>query len=286
MNSRLYRNFSMINRTRKSMNPGIIRRLYLKKQSLYLRAALVLMLAGMAVTGIGCGKKTAPKPPAANPPAPVATETKPAPAPTLTLTATPAAINKGQTTVLSWRTSNATEVVIDGGIGTVEASGSRTISPGASVTFLGRASGPGGTATAEVRITVNEAEPVVPPAARPLTAVEWFATNIKDAFFDYDSYEIGNEARQALIADARALNESDRKNIRITIEGHCDERGSEAYNLSLGDKRANSARDFLISQGVDATRIDVISYGEEKPFALGHDEEAWKQNRRAHLVMR
>jgi len=87
-----------------------------------------------------------------------------------------------------------------------------------------------------------------------------------------------------LMDSARVLKE--RPNIRFTIEGHCDERGSEAYNLALGSKRADAARAFLVSQGIDPARIDTISYGEERPFATGHDEESWKQNRRAHLVMR
>jgi peptidoglycan-associated lipoprotein len=259
------------------------------RKSLYLLAVFALVLTGIAVTGTGCGgKKTSPQPPAANPTTPgVGAATPNATAPSISLTASPAAINRGQTSTISWRTSNATEVIIDGGIGTVEATGSRTVSPTSSITFTARATGPGGSATAEARVTVNEAvDTVIVPTTKPLSEVEWFLATIKDAFFDYDSYEIREDARQALIENAKALNQSDRRNVRITIEGHCDERGSEAYNLALGDKRANAARDFLISQGVDPARIDAISYGEEKPFLLGHDEEAWRQNRRAHVVMR
>jgi peptidoglycan-associated lipoprotein len=192
---------------------------------------------------------------------------------------------KGQSSTLSWRTSNASEVTIDGGIGTVEASGSRTVAPAASVTYHAHATGPGGTADAEARVTVSTEEPeVIVPVSRPLSDVVWFPVNIKDGFFDYDRYDIRDDARQALLDDARALKE--RPTIRITIEGHCDERGSEAYNLALGDKRANAAKDFLVAQGINPARIDTISYGEEKPFATGHDEAAWQQNRRAHLVMR
>jgi peptidoglycan-associated lipoprotein len=206
-------------------------------------------------------------------------------APTITLIASPAAIVKGQSSTLSWRSSNATEVTIDGGIGTVEASGSRTVTPSSSTTYRARATGPGGAADAEVRITVSsEGLEVVAPSPRPLRDEEWFPLNIKDAFFDYDKYDLRDDARQALLDDSRALKA--RPNIRITIEGHCDERGSEAYNLALGAKRANAAKDFLVAQGIDPARIDTISYGEERPFALGHDESAWQQNRRAHLVMR
>ena len=113
---------------------------------------------------------------------------------------------------------------------------------------------------------------------------EFFSTSIKDAFFDYDQYSIREDARQALIADARAL--GGRPGIRITIEGHADERGSEKYNLALGDRRANAAKEFLVSQGIDAGRIDTTSYGKERQFCEEHTEECWQLNRRAHLVMR
>jgi peptidoglycan-associated lipoprotein len=155
------------------------------------------------------------------------------------------------------------------------------------MTYHAHATGPGGVADAEARVTVSTEGPeVIAPPSRRVSDLEFFndPSNINDAFFDYDRYEIRDDTRQALLDDARALKE--RPNIRITIEGHCDERGSEAYNLALGDKRANAAKDFLVTQGIDPARIDTISYGEEKPFATGHDEAAWKQNRRAHLVMR
>jgi peptidoglycan-associated lipoprotein len=256
------------------------------RKSLYLLAVIALLLVGIAVTGTGCKTKVQP-PPATKAPAPTGEQVAPtSPAPTISLTALPAAINRGQVSTLSWRTTNASEVVIDGGVGTVEASGNRTVSPSTSTTFTARATGPGGTATAEARVTVSEVSGVIPPIETPVSAVDLFPKVIKDAFYDYDSYELREEARQALIEDARALSGDVLRMVRITIEGHCDERGSEAYNLALGDKRANAARDFLIAQGIDPARIDTISFGEEKPFATGHDEESWRQNRRAHFVMR
>jgi peptidoglycan-associated lipoprotein len=256
------------------------------RKSPYPLTLIALLLAGIVITGTGCGKKpVAPVvPPAAT--QQTTTEKPPTPPlPTITLTVSPAAINKGQSTTLSWRTTDATEVTIDGGIGTVEAMGSRTLSPAVSTTYRARATGPGGAADAEARITVSEeAAPVIPSTPRRLNDAEFFSNYIKDAYFDYDSYTLRDDATQALSESARVLKE--RTGIRITIEGHCDERGSEAYNIALGAKRANAARDYLISLGIDAARIDTISYGEEKPFATGHDEETWKQNRRAHLVMR
>src|SRR5512137_344073 len=115
---------------------------------------VALLLVGVVLVAAGCGRKT---PPVATPSAttvpPEVTGTPTSPAPTVTLTASPAAIMKGQTSVLTWNTTNAAEVTIDGGIGTVEASGSRTLSPATSTTYHARATGPGGVADAEARIT-------------------------------------------------------------------------------------------------------------------------------------
>jgi len=169
-------------------------------------------------------------------------------------------------------------------MGTVEPSGSRSISPTASTTYVARATGAGGNAVAEARVTVTQPPPPPPPAPPALTDTEIFKSRVKDAFFDYDQYSIRPDAQAALQADAKLLNE--RPGIRITIEGHCDERGSEKYNLALGDRRANAAKEFLMGQGVNSSRIDSISYGKERNFCEEHNEECWQQNRRAHLVMR
>jgi peptidoglycan-associated lipoprotein len=106
---------------------------------------------------------------------------------------------------------------------------------------------------------------------------------LRDAFFGYDESTLSSDAQSALTASADWL----RRNPQYTIliEGHCDERGTEQYNLALGDRRATIARDYLITLGVDAARIRTVSYGEERPFAEGNSESAWSQNRRAHLVV-
>ncbi len=246
-------------------------------------AAMIVM--ALLVMAAGCKKKVQPAPPAAAPaetaPAPAA---PPSPAPTITLNASPAAIEKGQSTTLSWNSSNAANVIIDNGIGTVEPSGSRAVSPASSTTYLAKATGPGGSAAAEARVTVTPPAAVTPPTPPAISDSAFFESNIKDAFFDYDQYTIREDAREALLSDAKAL--AERPGIRITIEGHCDERGSEKYNLALGDMRANAVREFLVSQGIPASRIDTVSYGEERPFCEEHDEDCWKLNRRAHFVMR
>jgi peptidoglycan-associated lipoprotein len=107
---------------------------------------------------------------------------------------------------------------------------------------------------------------------------------LEDVFFDFDKYELSDEARATLNQDGRLLRE--KKDVRILIEGHCDERGTVQYNLALGEKRAKEAKAYLVDLGIAPTRIDIVSYGKERPFAMGHDEAAWKQNRRAHLVVR
>ena len=107
---------------------------------------------------------------------------------------------------------------------------------------------------------------------------------MKPAFFDFDSYALRDDARKALDTDAQLLR--DHSNLSITIEGHCDERGTAEYNQALGERRAQAARDYLAAAGVDASRIQIISYGKERPFDSGHDEQSWAQNRRAHVVLR
>ncbi len=246
-------------------------------------AILVLLLVAVVLTGVGCAKKVAPPPAAAKtqPPPPP----PPPPAPTITLSASPSTIEKGQSSTLTWKTTNATNVSVSGGVGSVEPSGSRLVNPSSSTTYTATASGPGGSSAAETRVTVTEAiAPVVPAPPRPLTDTEFFSSNVKDAFFDYDKYDIRPDAQAALQGDARAF--SERSGIQFTIEGHCDERGSEKYNIALGDRRANAAKQYLISQGVNADRIDTVSYGKERPFCTEHTEDCWQQNRRAHLVLR
>jgi len=106
---------------------------------------------------------------------------------------------------------------------------------------------------------------------------------LKPVFFTYDSDELDEPARQSLADNAKVLMQYG--NWVITIEGHCDERGTPEYNLALGDRRALAAKNFLLSLGVPADRIRTVSYGKEFPFDPGHDETAWAQNRRAHFMV-
>jgi peptidoglycan-associated lipoprotein len=108
---------------------------------------------------------------------------------------------------------------------------------------------------------------------------------VRDAFYNYDEATLDDAAQSALTASANWLKGSTGSSYNLLIEGHCDERGTEQYNLALGDKRANSAKDYLVTLGVDAGRIRTVSYGEERPFEEGHDDSSWAQNRRSHLVL-
>jgi peptidoglycan-associated lipoprotein len=126
--------------------------------------------------------------------------------------------------------------------------------------------------------------PPPPPPAPPTPEPEHVSLEFEPAFFDFDSFTLRDDAKTALDHDARMLR--DNSNAHVTIEGHCDERGTVEYNQALGEKRAQAARDYLVAAGIEGGRIQIISYGKERPFADGHDESAWQQNRRAHFVTR
>jgi peptidoglycan-associated lipoprotein len=105
---------------------------------------------------------------------------------------------------------------------------------------------------------------------------------IQDIFFDYDKSEIRPDSREKLDKAAGWMKQH--PEAEFLLEGHCDERGTREYNLALGDRRANATRDYLVSLGVDAAKLQTISYGKERPFVEGHDESAWSKNRRTHFV--
>jgi peptidoglycan-associated lipoprotein len=121
---------------------------------------------------------------------------------------------------------------------------------------------------------------VEPPPPTPGSHTEDYAP----VLFDYDSHTLRDDARTALDGNAKLLREN--PNVRITIEGHCDDRGTIEYNQALGERRAQAAREYLIGAGIDAGRMNLISYGKERPFATGTDEASYQQNRRAHFVVR
>ena len=129
----------------------------------------------------------------------------------------------------------------------------------------------------EVEPPVEEEKPVVEeePKEVPMPV-------LSDVFYAFDKYNLTEESKRMLEENARELKRA--SDVNIIIEGHCDERGTKAYNLSLGEKRANAAKEYLVALGVPGSRIAVISYGKEKPFDPGHNETAWAKNRRGHFV--
>ena len=223
----------------------------------------------------GCHKKQ---------PAPTSTETAPptsTAAPTAQLTATPTVISAGDQVQLSWRTTDAGSVQIDG-IGQVPTTGIKTVTPTETTTYHLTATGMGGTADASAVVTVN-APPAVSVPTGSMSAEEAFKANVQDIFFDYDTYDIRSDAQATLAKDASYL--ASNPNVKIVIGGYCDERGSDEYNLALGQNRADAAKNALVTAGVAADRIRVVSYGKEKPFCSESNEQCWQLNRRAGFTM-
>jgi peptidoglycan-associated lipoprotein len=239
------------------------------------RTALAACLAALVGGFAGCAKKEEAKAPAAPPPT-----TAPAPRPTVTLQASPAFIQQGQTSQLTWSSTNATAVSLMGE--SVAPDGSKQVQPAQSTTYSIDAKGPGGQASTSVRITVNPAAATSAAEPPPLPFDQLFRQSVRDAFFDYDKYEIRADARDALARTAEFLRRY--PEAKVTIEGHCDERGSLEYNLALGAERAEATKKFLSSLGIAPERMSTVSYGKERPFCTTSNEECWQQNRRGHFV--
>ena len=114
-----------------------------------------------------------------------------------------------------------------------------------------------------------------------------FMANAEDrVFFAYDSSQLTDNAEEVLDTQVNWLNMRKHKNVNVVVQGYCDERGTREYNLALGERRANAVKNYLVSQGVAADRVSVISYGKERPAVLGNNEAAWAQNRRAVTVVK
>jgi peptidoglycan-associated lipoprotein len=188
--------------------------------------------------------------------------------PTISFTATPDSIDKGECSTLSWTTTDAASASIDGGVGTVPTRGTKEVCPESSTTYTITAAGPGGEATSSAMVSV------VPPS--PLVAFE-------NIYFDFDRSFIRDDAKPELEKVAAYLKSN--RDVRVLIEGHCDERGTDEYNFALGDRRAQAAKNYLLNLGIDGSRIKTISYGEERPADPGHEEPAWAKNRRDVFVI-
>ena len=237
---------------------------------------VLVSVLGLLVLAGACHKKKKELTPPPPPPPPA-----PKPAPVCTLTAEPTTIESGQSSTLSWTSQNATSLDLQPGIGTVQASGSQSASPSDSTTYTMTATGEGGSATCTARVTVTQPPPPPPPPppAGP-TEEELFNQNMKTAYFDFDKSDIRPDAQTTLKTDADFLKQH--PDIKFTFEGNCDERGSEEYNLGLGQRRADSAKKYVSDLGFPADNIATISYGKDRPVCTDHNEECWQKNRSAH----
>jgi len=220
------------------------------------------------------------KPPAAPPPPP-----PPPPAaarPAVSLQANPTSLNKGDSTTLSWTSTDATQLTISPDVGAVTAQGSTKVTPSDSTTYTITASGPGGSADSSARVTVSAPPP--PPQQQPTgpSIDELFLKEVRDAFFDFNKADIRADAREALGKTAEFLR--NHPEVKATIEGHCDERGSTEYNLVLGDRRAAAVKNYLVQLGISADRLTTTSLGKERPFCTESNEECWQRNRVGHFV--
>jgi peptidoglycan-associated lipoprotein len=235
-------------------------------------AASFFFALALLLVATGCRNK---KPVIAQ--TPQAPEKQQMAAPTATLSVNPESVQKGQSAELTWSTANASSVTIDG-VGTVSASGSKTITPAESTTYHLTATNDGGSADASARLTVT-------PGNKEITVSdeELFRRSVKDIFFNYDNADIRGDEQTAISADAQFL--AAHPAMQLVLEGHCDERGSEDYNMALGQNRAEQVKEALVKQGVSADRIKLISLGKEKPFCSEANESCWSQNRRAHFVL-
>jgi peptidoglycan-associated lipoprotein len=240
-------------------------------------AGIVLLVAMIAIAG--CGKKK---------PSPIDNTAPPISGnpPIAQLTATPTSITAGDQVVLSWRTTGATTISIDG-IGDVPSTGVKTVTPEVSTSYHLVARGDGGSADASARVTVNAVANAVavpgPTTTNDLTEDEKFKASVQDIFFDYDSYEVRPDAATALSNAAAYLARN--TNVKVLIGGYCDERGSNEYNLTLGQSRATSVKTALTQAGISPDRLRVVSFGKEKPFCSESTEECWQQNRRAGFTI-
>ncbi|MGZ4858419.1 MAG: OmpA family protein [Candidatus Angelobacter sp.] len=232
---------------------------------------VVLGVLALLMVASGCKKKeTAPPPP------------PPPKAVTATLSANPTSIEAGQSATLTWSTENATDVALDGN--KVDPSGSQTVSPTQTTTYHLTAKGAAGTqeATAQVSVT-PKATPTPTPVPTPaVTDEQLFAQMVKDIYFDYDKADLRPDAHQTLAQAAQLIKQ---KGWKVQIEGNCDDRGSTEYNLTLGEHRADSAKQALLQNGVGADAIKTISYGKEKPQCTEQNEDCWQKNRRDHFTL-
>lgn len=255
---------------------------------------LFLALGVLILAGAACGRNRVP----ALPPAPAdqgsgtgrtgsgAGDPSIAAPPSLEIHVEPSVIQIGGSALLSWETRDADEVRIDQGIGAVDPSGRIKLFPEATTSYRVSATGPGGTVDRLVTIEVSadRTEAIDQEDLLPTRGDE-IPLGVEPVFFDFDSSVLDAQDTATLEANVRWFSQPENAHVRFVLEGHCDERGTDEYNLALADKRAQMVRRFLLDSGIDPGRMATIALGEERPFDTGHSEEAWASNRRVHFVL-
>lgn len=258
------------------------------------RAQWLVVFALLFSFVAGCGRKPLPpaSPAESSPPppaAPSADKTDPAvTAPVLSLRVEPARIRRGESALLTWNAENSDRVTIEPVIGAVEPSGRITFFPEETTTYAVTATGSGGSVSETVTVEVisdGSDFDLTEEDLRQATPETLFAASVKPVFFEFDSATLTPEAELTLQGNARWLLRRENRQIRFLIEGHADERGSEEYNLALGESRSQAVKKFLIEQGIEPVRMQTVSLGEERPFDPRHVEEAYALNRRVHFVL-
>jgi peptidoglycan-associated lipoprotein len=244
----------------------------------------LLIILALAVFLSACHKTPVP----AAIPAPAGPEAAPPPPlpPTCSLTAEPATIEQGKSVTLTWSSNNATALDLEPTLGKQEARGSITATPVESTTYTLSVTGPSGSGTCTARVTVTPAvnqpgsvsESNLPPGGTASPS-----SPLQDIFFDFNQSSLRPEAEKTLTQDADYLKAH--PDAKIRIEGHCDQRGSEEYNLGLGDRRATTAKNYMVNLGISADRIATLSYGKDRLFCTETTEDCYQQNRRDHVVL-
>ncbi|MGH9406944.1 MAG: OmpA family protein [Terriglobia bacterium] len=249
------------------------------------RYAEVSIVISLILLAAACHKRI----PAAVAPAPPPAEAPPAPGPpTCSLTAVPATVTAGQSVTLSWSSNDATTLDLQPGLGSQQAEGSTAVSPAESTTYKMSLTGSGGAGDCSARVTVT---PATPPSGNVSEsnigaengAATAGASPFEDAFFDFNKSDLTADDQTALTHDADYL--KSHPDTKVRIGGYCDQRGSEEYNLGLGERRADAAKQFLVNLGIPEASIATVSFGKDRPFCTDTNEECYQKNRRAHVVV-
>src|SRR5580658_9787558 len=249
--------------------------------------------AALMVSAAGCKKKA----PIVNTPPPTraapTTPSEPPPAAPLgvrinSFTGEPRSIERGQSATLRWSVGNSTDISIDQNLGAVAANGTRQVFPSQTTTYTLTAKGAGNQDVRSVTIEVSSSVPPPPPrtVGATISGTETLAREAQDVYFDYDKNDIRADGRDTLTKDAEVIKRilAADPTFTIVVEGHCDERGSEEYNLALGDRRALAVKEFLVQLGVPDDRLKTISFGKERPTCTEENEACYQRNRRGHLA--